>query len=80
MTKQEHISTFTRVMALICNICPLCFLSRLWPQSRLARWCESIRERCLFCKAYNKVKHVQIKAEESPAEWRIPVSHIRNVA
>ena len=35
---------------------------------------------CPFRRAYNKVKHVQIKAEESAMERQIPVSHIKNVA
>lgn len=80
MTKQEKISVFTRVLAFLCNICPLCFVSRRWPESRLAKWSESVRKRCLVCKAYNKVRHVQIKAVEPPVERQIPVSHIKNVA
>jgi len=72
MGNQEEYGWPTRLMAMICTICPMCIIARRWPKSRARRRIDKIRKRCIFCKAYAKVKHVPITAEEE-AEQAIPI-------
>ena len=42
----------TRMLALLCAICPLCIAARRWPDSAWARFIHRVERSCPFCKAY----------------------------
>ena len=74
MAEQNHISTGTRILASLCVICPFCMATRLWPNSRFAKWWEKVQRRCICCKAYNKLKRIEVKGEDVEAEQDISVN------
>jgi hypothetical protein len=44
----------TRILALLCRICPLCLVARRWPKSGWARFMASVERCCSFCRAYRR--------------------------
>lgn len=44
----------TRILALLCAVCPLCIAARRWPDSGWARFMRTIERGCPFCRAYRQ--------------------------
>ena len=74
--EQEHISVGTRILAFFCAMCPFCVVVRCWPDSRFAKWWKKVQQRCLFCHAYRKVKHITVEAQGAPAAQQVPVNRV----
>jgi hypothetical protein len=52
MTEQ----TKTKLLAMVCKLCPFCIVARRWPNSAYAKKLKEIEKHCCFCKAYSKLK------------------------
>ena len=47
---------FTRMLAFVCKICPVCNLRRVHSNASWAQWYKKFGARyCPFCRAYNKI-------------------------
>ena len=44
-----------KLLALVCYICPLCIIARVFPDSKFAKGMEEFNRICPFCNAYRKV-------------------------
>jgi len=45
----------TRLMAVVCVICPFCIARRAWPDSGYGRWMDRVEQWCPFCRAYTRL-------------------------
>ncbi len=45
----------TRILAFICQICPLCICARRWPGSWAAKAVGRLETSCPACRAYRKL-------------------------
>lgn len=53
---------FLRVLAFVCQICPLCIVRRLIPKSRFALIMNNLEKACPFCWAYAQLARQKNKA------------------
>ena len=58
---------FLRVLAFVCQICPLCILRRRFPRSRFALIMNNLEKVCPFCWAHAELAR---KRPEAGAEAR----------
>jgi hypothetical protein len=49
-------NVFVRIFAFICQICPLCFVARRFPESKFALGMKQLSKICPFCLAYKEMK------------------------
>lgn len=47
---------FIKLFALICYICPLCVIARVFPDSKFAKGVKEFGKICPFCIAHVKLK------------------------
>lgn len=47
---------FVKLLAFVCNICPLCIIARALPDSKFAKGMVGFGKICPFCRAYKKLK------------------------
>lgn len=46
----------TRLLAFVCEICPLCIMARRFPNSKFASGMARMERFCPFCNAHKKLK------------------------
>lgn len=66
MTEQRDVSRSTRALAVVCRVCPACLVVRRRPRSAFAKAFAKIQRACPFCRAYDKVRNIQVKADQTP--------------
>jgi len=55
MPRQTN-STFLRLLALVCAICPICIYTRRNPKSAASKKLVALEKGCPFCAAYAKIR------------------------
>lgn len=47
---------FIRLLAFVCDICPLCIIARRFPDSKFAKGMKKFGRICPFCIAHQKLE------------------------
>ncbi|MFA5391481.1 MAG: hypothetical protein WC331_08680 [Candidatus Omnitrophota bacterium] len=56
--------TWIRLLAFVCEICPLCITSRRFPDSKFASGMKRLEKFCPFCNAHKMLKQKEHAQEE----------------
>ncbi len=57
--------TGKRILAFMCQTCPLCIPARKWPKSKFAKAVREMEKACPACKAYGELMEERKKEEET---------------